>query len=100
MLVERYADLIFCDGGGNIQEVSEEFPGLSAFVFTGDLRGHESVEESGHQLDLQVEIDFQHNHRREGIDVKKHCLNERALSVTRRQGGAWERTPSFLRNKA
>ena len=88
MLVERHEDLVFCDrdGGGNIQEVAEDFLGLSAFVFARDFLGHESIEGTSHQRDLQIEIDLQPDHRREGIDVKEldglgdAVLDEHALA--------------------
>ena len=95
-LVERHGDIVVGDvyGGGNVEEVSEDFFRLSSIVLATDLVRHESIERTGNESDLQVEIDFESDHGREGVDVKEldgfgdAVFNEHALGIAGDQGGA------------
>jgi len=59
------------NGGGQIQHIPKEFLGLGMLVFTPNAIGHETVQRTGHQSDLQIEVHLESDHRRERIDVKE-----------------------------
>src|SRR2546430_6214117 len=81
-------------GGRDIQEVSENGLCLSPAVFASNALGHEPVERTGHESDLQVEVDFKADHGREGVNMKEldsfgdSVLDEHSLGVSRDQGRA------------
>ncbi len=71
--VEYDDDSTFFDRHGcrDIQEVSEDGLCLSPAVFASNALGDEPVEGTGHESDLQVEVDFKADHGREGVHMKE-----------------------------
>ena len=45
--------------GRNIQKIAKNLVSLCAFVFPANSPSHKSREGSGHQSDLQIEVDLQ-----------------------------------------
>ena len=91
---DKHAMLFNGDSRGDIQEVSEDLLGLGAGVFAPDPLGHEAVEGTGDESDLQIEVDLEANHGRERVDMEElngfgnSVLDEHSLSVARDQGRA------------
>src|SRR3972149_10949955 len=85
------------DSGRDIQEVSEDFLCLGSGVFASDSLGHEPVEGTGHKGYLQIEVNLEANHGREGVDMEElngfgdSVLDKHSLGVTSNQVGAADR---------
>ena len=60
-LIQGDVDTGFVDGNGrgDIEEIAEEFLGLSPLIFAPDLGGQEPIERTGHEGNLEVEINFE-----------------------------------------
>jgi len=71
--IQGYVDARFLDGdgGGDIEEIAEEFLGLSPLIFAPDLGGQEPIERTGHEGNLEVEINFEPDHGGEGVEVEE-----------------------------
>lgn len=80
--------------GGHVQQIVEEGLRLRVSIGAPKLVRQHAVQRTGHECDLQIEIDAQTDHRRQGIQMKKldgfrdAVLNEHALGVAGHQGGA------------
>ena len=79
------------DGRRDIQEVSEDLLCLRSVVFATDTLGHEPIEGTGHESDLEIEVDLEANHGREGVEMEElngfgdSVLDKHSLRVTRNQ---------------
>ena len=92
--LDKHAMLFNGDSGRDIQEVSEDFLCLGSGVFASDSLGHEPVEGTGHKGYLQIEVNLEANHGREGVDMEElngfgnSVLDEHSLGVAGDQGRA------------
>ena len=77
-----------------ITQVVEERLGLSMVIRPADFFRQETVQGTGHERDLQVEVDFQAHHGRQRVEVEElhrlgdAVLDQHALGVARDQGRA------------
>jgi hypothetical protein len=93
-LVQGHRDFVVGDHhrGGGVEQIVKDGLGLRSLVEAAHLFGHEPVQGTGHERDLQVKIDFQADHGGQGIEMKEvdrfgnAVLNEHALRVACHQG--------------
>jgi len=82
--------------GRDIQKIAKDLFSLCPFVFPANSPSHKSIEGSGHQSDLQIEVDLQPDHRGKSIEVKEldgigdPVLNEHPLRIPRYEGRAFD----------
>ena len=72
-LLEVDGDITFVDldGGGSVDEVSEEVPGFCGFVAAADPRRQKTVEAAGHEGELKIAVEFHRNGRRQRVHVEE-----------------------------
>ena len=68
---DRNILLVDDHGGGDIQEVTAIFLYLGVLIFATDALNHEPVQRTGQQSDLEIEIHFEPDHGRQGIEMEK-----------------------------
>ena len=67
--------------------------GCARVVLAADALGHQAIQGTGHQGELQVEVDLQADHRGERIEVKELdglgdvVFDQHPLGIARDQGG-------------
>ena len=85
-LIQGDVDVGFVDGNGrgDIEEIAEEFLGLSPLIFAPDLGGQEPIERTGHESNLEVEINFEPDHGGEGVEVEDWMASEIPFSMSMR----------------
>ena len=66
-----HSRLLDLDRRGDVQQVAEDRLGLGLVVLPPDPVRHQAIQRAGHHRDLQVEIDLQAHHRRQGIEVEE-----------------------------
>ena len=80
--VQFHDDFMFLDRDGrrDIEQVAEYLFGLRSFILASDLIGHEAIERTGHEGDLEIEVHFESDHGGKGIEVKElHGLRDAIL---------------------